>query len=87
MYMTLDDYIEKLTELKNQHGGKIKIVEKSDNYELGGAIQPVSKYRTFQVEHMEETAKTCVDSFDGTVYSVKIYKYSNNEESEKVILI
>ena len=54
-----------------------EVVMRSDNFELNGAVVPVS---SCYIVKLTPKTKTCKDAFDGTVFDNTILVPSDNEE-------
>lgn len=84
MDMTLDIYIQKLLELKEEHGGDVLIVHKDDNYELKDNMTAMCKYKVLNVSYMKKETKTFVDDFDGTRYNCDVYTKCNKNDKKSI---
>ena len=80
--MTLGEKIKELQEIENKYGSNLIIINKSDNYELGGSyVDDNSKARVMKMSQRERNFR---DDFDGTRYTSKVYE--DDENGNMVVL-
>ena len=82
--MILEEYINRLTKIKEQYGGDIELAKRSTSFETFNEIVPMRSMNE-KVCNVKTTTKTFKDSFDGLHFDMEVYEL--NEDGNKKVLI